>query len=299
VSITAKTRWALRHPASAARPATVLTRLAVWRTRTAVGAGATVPVTPAAMRFWCPPEWRGNAKMMYVWRDAYESELSQLHRWVRPGDVVVDVGAHYGAYTLPLARLVGETGQVVAVEPARHACSVLTRNVRINGLGNVRVLPVAAGDQTASGTLHLHGDRSRASLHQTLEVKTGTEQVKVVRLDEVVQPDRRVSLIKVDVEGYEVKVLQGAEGILSRDRPVVIFEYLPGMATVAGLPASGAWDLLRSHGYGMHRVVDTGEVLPVEGPAENCGTTSNVVAIHPGSRTDADEVITGTSDIAR
>ncbi len=105
MSIVAKTRWALRHPASSARPATVLTRLAVWRMRTALGLGATVPIAPDRTRFWCPPEWRGNSKVMYVWRDGYERELAQLHRWVRPGDVAVDVGAHYGAYTIPLARL--------------------------------------------------------------------------------------------------------------------------------------------------------------------------------------------------
>lgn len=251
------------------------------------------------MRFWCPPEWRGNAKVMYVWGDAYECETAQLHRWVGSGDVVVDVGAHYGSYALPLSRLVGDMGRVVAVEPALHARSVLTRNIRINSLRNVQVLPVAAGDEEACGTLHLHGDRSRASLHRTLEGKTGAEQVKVVRLDHVISPERRVALIKLDVEGYEAKALEGAQGILSRDRPVVIFEYLPGMPTAAGLPALGAWDLLESHGYRMHRVTGAGEVRHVGSPAESCGTTSNVVAIHPGSATVAGELRSDESESAR
>ncbi len=179
------------------------------------------------------------------------------------------------------------------MEPALHALSVLARNIRINGLDNVQVLPVAAGNAAACGTLYLHGDRSRASLRQTLEAKTGVEQVKVVRLDQVILSDRRVALIKIDVEGYEAQALEGAEGILRRDRPVVIFEYLPGMTLAAGLPASGAWDLLRSHGYQMHRVTDPGDVFHVVGPDEGRGATSNVVAIHPGGPSDTDEVSKG------
>lgn len=68
------------------------------------------------MRMWCPPEWRGNTKLTYPRRNAYESELAQLHRWVSPGDHVVDVGAHYGAYALPMSRIVTAKGLVTALD---------------------------------------------------------------------------------------------------------------------------------------------------------------------------------------
>lgn len=277
--------WTLRHPAFRERPFTSLARLAVWRARTGLGIGATVPVERSEMAFWCPPEWRGNAKLMYVWGNSYERELAQLHRWVGPGDLAVDVGAHYGCYTLPLARIVAEEGEVVAVEPARHARQVLARNLRINNAHNVRVLPVAAGHKAARATLHLHTDRSRASLRDTpFAEEAGTDSVEVVRLDDVLSPDRPVSFIKFDVEGYEVRALEGSATILTRDRPVVVFEYAPSATIAAGLPAQGAWDLLRSYGYQMHRVTDRGDLLPLDDPTTRCATTNNIVAIHPDRR---------------
>ncbi|MBA2945189.1 FkbM family methyltransferase [Streptomyces himalayensis] len=245
--------------------------------------GATVPIAGGSMHFWCPPEWRGNAKMTYVWRDDYEVELAQLHRWVRPGDVVVDVGAHYGSYTLPLAQLVGAQGCVFAVEPAEHARAVLSRNIRMNHLRNVRLLPVAAGAESTRGNLHLHDDRSRASMQETWEQRTDVQQVEVVRLDDVVPSGHRISLIKMDIEGYEPQALRGATGILIRDRPIVIFELLSHHLGTAG-SARAAWDLLVEHGYRMHRVTDEGALLPVESPEQRCGSSNNVVALHPDER---------------
>ncbi|MEU6706678.1 FkbM family methyltransferase [Streptomyces wuyuanensis] len=282
MSLVGKALWTLRHPAFAERPVASLARLAVWRVRTALGLGTTVPVGRSGLRFWCPPEWRGNAKLMYVWGNSYERELAQLHRWVRAGDLVVDVGAHYGCYTLPLAQIVADGGEVVAMEPARHARRVLSRNLSMNNASNVRLLPFAAGDKAARADLHLHTDRSRASLSGIpSDEATGTDSVEVVRLDDVLPGDRRVSFIKFDVEGFEAKALEGSSAVLTRDRPVVVFEYAPSATIAAGLPAQGAWDLLKSHGYRMHRVTDRGDVLRVDDPATCCGTTSNIVAIHP------------------
>ncbi|MFF8945304.1 FkbM family methyltransferase [Streptomyces sp. NPDC014864] len=232
------------------------------------------------MTFWCPPEWRGAAKIMYVWRDDYESEIPHLHRWVRPGDVVMDVGAHYGSYTLPLSGLVGARGHVLALEPAAHACSVLEQNIRRNDLRNVQLLPVAAGAEAGHAALHMHDDRSRASLYASLGDAAETPSVEVVRLDDVAPPGRRISLIKMDIEGYEAQALKGAEHVLRRDRPVVIFELL-ARRSGAVAPDLTAWDLLAAQGYRMHRITDQGELRRVESPEDHCGWSCNVVGIHP------------------
>lgn len=285
MSLAGKVRWTVRHPAFAAQPVASLARLTSWRVRTALGVGATVPVAWNGMRFWCPPEWRGNARLTYLWRDAYEAEIALLHRWVGPGDVAVDVGAHYGAYTLPLARLVGSRGQVVAVEPAGHARSVLSRNLRINGLHNVVTVAAAAGSEKAHAILHLHRDRSRASLGRAPHAETaGAEPVEVVPLDDVVPADRPVALVKIDAEGSELSCLKGASALLGRDRPVVVFEYMPAATAAAGVPVDGAWDHLASLGYAMHRVTDQGALVSVEKPGGWHGRTGNVVAIHPDGK---------------
>jgi FkbM family methyltransferase len=294
MSLLGKIQWALRHPASTASPVTVLTRLAVWRVRTALHLGTTVSVTERTMEFWCPPEWRGNAKMMYVWRDDYESEIRQLHRWVQPGDLVLDVGAHYGSYTLCLAGLVGAQGHVLAVEPAAHARSVLRRNTLINQLHQVQIVPAAAGAESARANLHLHDDRSRASL-QPGGQQSDAESVEVIRLDDLVPRAPRVSLIKMDIEGYEAQALRGATEILTRDQPIVIFELLDIGSSGA---THTAWDLLRRHGYRMHRVTDEGEVRPVESPEQHSGASCNVIAIHPGRQNDIGTDTAGGQGIA-
>jgi precorrin-6B methylase 2 len=66
--------------------------------------------------------------MIYTLREKYDPELSRLADWVHEGDVVVDVGAHYGSYATALARLVGSSGRVIAVEPSHHALETLIRN---------------------------------------------------------------------------------------------------------------------------------------------------------------------------
>ncbi|MEV6290603.1 FkbM family methyltransferase [Streptomyces sp. NPDC051896] len=297
MTLLGKALWALHHPAPNTPTATMLTRLAVWRARTALRMGAVVTLPGARMAFWCPPEWRGNAKIAYVWRDDYEIEVSQLHRWVRPGDAVMDVGAHYGSYTLPLAGLVGAQGLVLALDPFAHARSVLQRNVQLNNLRNVQVLPVAAGARAEQATLHMHDDRSRASLHASCGNRPETHPVEVVPLDDVAPPGRRIALIKMDIEGYEAQALQGAEQILMRDRPVVIFELVwrkPGAAE----PDRTAWNLLEACGYRMHRFTDQGELRLVEGPEQRCGSTCNVVAVHPNARPNFDVVPTQTKSCA-
>jgi FkbM family methyltransferase len=277
-----KARYAARlvreHPGVAENPARFFTRLAAWRALTAVGRDATVAFPTYGAQFWCPSEWRGMSKMAYTLREFYEPELARLRDWIEPGGSVIDIGAHYGAYTVAMSALVGPDGRVFAVEPADHALSVLRRNVMINDGSNVTVLATALGDLPATATLHMHGDPSRASLNQFEEGDTGRQSVAVARLDDLVQ-DGPVTFIKIDIEGYELPALRGATRILSEDRPAIQFELLPGAATRGGLPAFGVWDLLQSHGYRFQRLMLDGTYAPVLNHSDQRGP--NLIAL-PG-----------------
>jgi FkbM family methyltransferase len=184
-------------------------RLAAWRVLSAAGVGATVPFARYHARFYCPPRWRGISKMAYTLRDQCEPELLLLDQWVADGDLVVDVGAHYGSYTVPLAQLVGPTGVVVAVEPSTHALPVLRRNLQLNRLTNVEVVEAGAGETPGRAILHLHADPSRASLHDFDEGGASSEAIPLVRVDDIVPASRSVSFLKIDVEGYELPAPMG------------------------------------------------------------------------------------------
>jgi FkbM family methyltransferase len=140
------------------------------------------------------------------------------------GDVFIDIGAHIGKYALQVAKIVGEGGLVIAIEPSPENYHVLVRNVRLNDLRNTVALQIAAWEE--KGQLQLF--KSRYLTGQSLKRNhgLGSITVKTVSTDDIVDElrIRRVDWIKVDVEGAEYEVMKGLERTLMRFRPVVITE---------------------------------------------------------------------------
>jgi FkbM family methyltransferase len=186
----------------------------------------------------------------------YEKHLAELFAYlVRPGDRCVDVGANVGVHTVRLARLVGPSGEVIAIEPDPDVVRRTNRNIALNGVANVRVVAAAASEQAGQTRLFRPSpqdtNRARASLlpHPYL---TGTAAaVPVVTVDDVCagQP---VSLIKIDVEGHEAAVVRGAADTIRKCAPSVVFEYVPELLEDAVAQTSFGW--LADAGYQLFRV---------------------------------------------
>jgi FkbM family methyltransferase len=149
---------------------------------------------------------------------------------VRKGDTVVDIGANWGFFTYHLARLVGRTGRVHAIEPdPTHLPSLRTIQ---RGQPQVTVHPVGLSDREDAAELHvpvLAGERlgALASLAIPAE-RAGIEHdhvpVRLTRLDALLPADVPVAFVKCDVEGHEPAVLRGAEAILRRRQPPLLIE---------------------------------------------------------------------------
>jgi FkbM family methyltransferase len=160
-----------------------------------------------------------------------QSSLALLDRLVRPGDVVIDVGAHRGVYTDRLARLVGPLGHVYAFEPNPDSWRVLQA---VKGAAsNVTIQPIGISDHAGSATLYRPRRRGlRVDAMSTLsaqrdrsEVSFDPVSVQLDRLDVVLEAERRrIALIKIDVEGHELAVLRGSESILQSSRPTILIE---------------------------------------------------------------------------
>jgi FkbM family methyltransferase len=149
---------------------------------------------------------------LYGVPETYEPEMWELvMAEVRPGDAVADVGASIGLYTLAFAHRVGPTGQVYSFEPDRESFDWLSRNVDLNGVGEwVHLYCCAVGD--VDGVVAFAGGRSTES--SVLQAPSpGSSRVESVRLDSVFA-DKKLALLKIDVEGFEEKVLWGGEGLL-------------------------------------------------------------------------------------
>lgn len=149
------------------------------------------------------------------------------------GKVVYDIGANIGITTLFFAKHVGEEGLVVAFEPVPPTAQRLQENVRINRLQNVRIYAVALGNvagqaeicyaEDASGIATLRKDMAQGYQR---EYQMQTFTVEVVPLDALVEREHLPApdFIKIDVEGFEYQVLQGARALIERARPSLFME---------------------------------------------------------------------------
>lgn len=156
------------------------------------------------------------------WRDQ-RAELSVIRDHIRPGDTVCDVGAHKGNYTYWLSRWVGNSGRVLAFEPQPSLAAYLRQTIPSH---NVVIEQKALWSETGALDLFVPAPNSPgASLVATTDRSDGPRlQVPVVALDDYLPHEKRVSLLKVDAEGAELAIFQGARRILSESRPLLVFE---------------------------------------------------------------------------
>lgn len=137
-------------------------------------------------------------------------ELGRLDR------VFVDVGAHVGEYAIRMAYYYHK---VIAIEPIPRSVRILKKNIELNHIANIEVKQVACSDKEEVLTFRLRGGSSTA-----LECsgKFNVIKVKAVRLDDLVD---WCDVIKIDVEGWEEKVIKGASRIIKECKPVIVIEH--------------------------------------------------------------------------
>jgi FkbM family methyltransferase len=155
-----------------------------------------------------------------------EHEVQLFRALVHPGQTVLDVGANIGAHTVALAKLVGATGKVLAFEPQRGLFYVLCGNVAQNNLHQVRCYQAAVGDK--AGTISVPDLDSDAEMNyggvglSNVSPSVRSEPVPLVRIDDLTLTS--CHLIKIDVEGMEERVLNGAAQTIRRFRPMLYVE---------------------------------------------------------------------------
>jgi FkbM family methyltransferase len=159
-----------------------------------------------------------------------DAERRFVRKFLRLGMTVVDVGAHHGLYTLLAAKCVGRRGKVIAFEPSHRERRRLFRHIRLNGCRNVIVEACALGNQAGEANLFMAEgaqDWCNSLRPPAANQQTAASRVAVERLDDALWRLRvdAVDLIKLDAEGAELSVLQGAgEFLRGASRPVILAE---------------------------------------------------------------------------
>jgi len=196
-----------------------------------------------------------------------EAEILGLDAVVRPGDICFDVGAEYGLYTYPLAHLVGPSGLVHSFEPIPGAARVLSAGVGLFGCGNVRRFEAAVGATSGTGELSLPRRRG-LPVHGRTFLTTGAQglgpntefatsdlvRTPVTTIDAIYEHFRlpRVDFVKVDVEGAEPQVIDGARHVVETHRPTLLLEIEDRHLAKFGTDGATLAGRLHDLGYRMH-----------------------------------------------
>jgi len=210
-----------------------------------------------------------SSRPLFIGGCAEPNEFAFLDSVLKEGMVFVDGGANEGLYSLFAARCVGPSGKVFSFEPSQREFDRLTCNIRLNGLENVHAVQAALAD--APGELELNIACSAHSGHNTLgkfahEVPLlRTERVSAQTLDGFAAEAglTRVDVLKLDVEGAEHWVLEGARGVLRQMRPIILFEASDAALKGQGRNLPDLLEFLRSQDYKLYAFNDrTGTPIP-------------------------------------
>jgi FkbM family methyltransferase len=182
------------------------------------------------------------------WEDA---EVAFMVSCLKPGDGMIDAGANIGVYTIQAAAAVGDTGRVYAFEPMRKTFEMLSRSVDANGYGKRCMLyNEGLGAGMSSGSFHLSSHLTNPG-SSYISVGAEGEHIQIRPIDSI-DYDCPIRFIKIDVEGFEPHIINGARRTIARHAPVILTEFFPrSLREIGGISGAQYVALLEEAGYSM------------------------------------------------
>lgn len=212
-----------------------------------------------------------------------------LDRLVRPGMVVMDIGANIGEISMALAKRVGANGRVFSFEPMDKLYARLSEHIAVNSFYQVKALNIGLSDKAGSAKIYsanevfkdgaehqglgtIYASKTRSVLDQVITLST---------LDQVVAENglQRLDLMKIDVEGAELSVLKGGLATLERFRPMIVIEIQSETSHDAGYEPADILGLLSRFGYTFQIIGRKGSLKSVT--AEGLTKFQNVLCVAP------------------
>ena len=265
-------RFIWDHPANRHRRGRQLARAVSFQVQARLLHRRVQAPVGAAGRIWVDLHRNSASKALYA-NPPDVPEMLVWQRFLRPGDLFVDVGANVGTYTVLAAGL---GASVVAVEAAADTARLLRENVELNRFDDVEVVEAAAGARRGS-VRFLSGQDSVNRIDPG-----GEAEVEMVTLDSLIG-DRPVAGLKVDVEGFELQVLEGAAGALADQRIALMqLEWNDTSMDAVGANRDPVAELLDGHGYELLWPDGRGALAPR--PASARTPVQNLFAAPRGGR---------------
>jgi FkbM family methyltransferase len=206
----------------------------------------------------------------------WEHQTTQLvKRLIKKNDFVIDVGANFGYYATLFAKLVGPEGNVIAFEPTNNYFKLLNENISLNNFKNIEI--VKMGLSNIRQDLEISIDDSSATIHQPFKIYVKSkETISLITLDDFVS-DRGLSnidFIKIDVDGHDPFVLEGAIKTIQKFNPIVIMEVSHLHYVEAGITAWDFYEKLQRWGFIIYYESDMEEILTKNDFLAKCGSFS-------------------------
>lgn len=191
--------------------------------------------------------------------ESFETEL--VKKIVKKGNIVLDIGANIGYYTLVFSKLVDVEGKVFAFEPELENFRLLEKNVLLNKYSNVILENVALSNKNGTAKLYLSEERN--GMHRIYPSHFCQEkylEVDMISLDDYFKNktlNKEISFIKIDVEGSEFGVLQGMKNLLEKNKHLkILIEFNPSGIKEFGANPKDVLNLLQQYGFKIY-IVDT------------------------------------------
>jgi len=242
-----KLQWLIHNPAFQKTPLRVAWRILIWE-------GARlfkweIPfVFDGTFNVRLQPG-EGVSRLTFYFGNSEPDLFAFYDSFLKKGMVAVDVGANIGLHTLFMAKRVAPGGRVLAFEPSPQNFSRLKEHVENNCSDNVRIFPLAVGDRRETGFFHENFDDSSRSHFSN---KGGGLAIEIVRLDDICRSEgvRQIDFLKLDVEGFEMRALEGAEALFSTGSCSVLqIELDPNSLARQGSQESKVTSWLIDRGY--------------------------------------------------
>ena len=191
------------------------------------------------------------------WGD-YEKEILENNIW--EGNVVLDIGANIGFYTLIMAKLVGEKGKVYAFEADPTNFNILKKNVEVNGYKNIILVNKAILD--CNKTIKFYVDKGNTAGNSLFKGnKQKYNEIESVKLEDYFPENQKIDFIKIDIEGSEGRAIKGMANLLDKNKKIkIITEFYPkllnGVGKEVDLNAEDYLKFLRKKGFKLYDIDD-------------------------------------------
>lgn len=199
-----------------------------------------------------------------------EAEMQFLKKYLKNDDVVFDIGANVGLFTLICSEFVGNSGTIHAFEPSPQTFNWLEQNVNSNKLKNVILNQLAVSDKDGTIGFHL-SEEGYDAFNSIVKPSKGSnyisQTVNCLTLDSYVEKHQlqgKIQIIKIDVEGFEISLLSGASRILSAENaPDLVVEFTESNAENAGFTCAQLYAKIVGFGYELfHYNAETNSLIP-------------------------------------